>query len=71
MKRSKSKNLYFKWPFRENILASKTKKKKQKKQKNAKTQYAKKYFRKMTTKKAVNNFLMQSNALAIIEVIEK
>ena len=52
MKRSKSKNLYFKWPFRENILASKTKKKK----KNAKTQYAKKYFREVTTKKAVNNF---------------
>ena len=52
MKRSKSKNLYFKWPFRENILASKTKKKTKKQMQK---QYAKKYFREVTTKKAVNN----------------
>ena len=48
MKRSKSKNLYFKWPYRENFLAYKNEKNKC----NNMTKCAKKtYFRKVTAKK--------------------
>ena len=52
MKRSKSKNLYFKWPFRENFLAYKNKKA------NAATwpnMLEKVCFWKVTAKKLVNH----------------
>ena len=65
MKRSKSKNLYFKWPSRENFLAYKNEKSKC----NNIIKYAKKmYFQKVTAKKVVNHFVMQSNPFLLIEV---
>ena len=53
MKRSKSKNLYFKLPSRENFLAHKNEKNKC----NNMTKYTKKaYFRKVTAKKGNTSF---------------
>ena len=53
MKRSKSKNLYFKLPSRENFLAHKNEKNKC----NNMTKYTKKaYFRKVTAKKGNASF---------------
>ena len=67
MKRSKSKNLYFKQPFKENILDCKTEKKKNNSNKCKK---AKSVFEN-NNKKAENCFGLQSNPFAIIEVIEE
>ena len=64
MKRSKSKNLHCKWPSREKFLAYKNEKNKC----NNMTKYAKKtYFWKVTAKKVVNHFGMQSNPFSLIE----
>ena len=53
MKRSKSKNLYYKWPSRENFMAYKNEKNKY----NNMTNYAKKvYFQKVTAKKSSKSF---------------
>ena len=64
MKRSKSKNLYFKWPSMENFLAYKNEKNKC----NNMTKYAKKHvFEKQQQKKEVNHSRMQSNPFSLIE----
>ena len=64
MNRSKSKNLYFKWPSRKNFLVYKNEKNKCNNMiKNAK----KAYFRKVTAKKTVNHFVMQSNPFSLIQ----
>ena len=64
MKISKSKNLYFKWCSRENVLAYKNEKNKW----SNMTKYTKKsHFGKVTTKKVVNHFGTQLNPLSLIE----
>ena len=65
MKRSKSKNLYFKWFSTANILAYKNE---QKTKINYMTKNAKEvYFPKVTAKKVVNHFGMQSNPFSLMK----
>ena len=65
MKRSKSKNLYFKWLSTANILAYKNE---QKTKINYMTKNAKEvYFPKVTAKKVVNHFGMQSNPFSLMK----
>ena len=65
MKRCKSKNLYFKWFSTENILAYKNE---QKTKINYMTKNAKEvYFPKVTAKKVVNHFGMQSNPFSLMK----
>ena len=71
MKRSKSKNLYFKQPFKENILDCKTEKKKKTTTTIATNAKKQKVFSKSNNKKAANCFGLQSNPFAIIEAIEE
>ena len=64
MKRCKSKNLYFKWFSTANILAYKNE---QKTKINYMTKNAKEvYFPKVTAKKVVNHFGMQSNPFSLM-----
>ena len=65
MKRCKSKNLYFKWFSTANILAYKNE---QKTKINYMTKNAKEvYFPKVTAKKVVNHFGMQSNPFSLMK----
>ena len=65
MKRCKSKNLYFKWFSTANILAYKNE---QKTKINYMTKNAKEvYFPKVTAKKLVNIFGMQSNPFSLMK----
>ena len=65
MKRSKSKNLYFKWFSTANILAYNNE---QKTKINYMTKNAKEvYFPKVTAKKVVNHFGMQSNPFSLMK----
>ena len=64
MKRSKSKNLYFKWPSRKNLLIYKN----EKNIWNYMTKYAEnRFFENQQQKKVANYFGMQPNPFLLIE----